>query len=135
MRWNLYDQSHRVYYKNGGADYWQFPPTPDLLNICQPFVSHARDWLGKINSFGPTDYLVCVYVQGGQIHLIRAHNGGKDTFDRPQRSVFVVWSEPLKNECLISFARWVQDSTWPIKDPVSLPHLLCLSIPIKSPKT
>jgi hypothetical protein len=126
---NIYDQANKATYPDYKSGYWQRQLTPEdapSREIYAQFTQNFGAALDTINSWGDTDFLAGLLLVDDTLFLARAHNGGRDKSDRPQRWTLFLWRENVAASA-VDISRWLHDPAWPAPQnnaPVPLPPVV-----------
>ena len=112
-KWNLYDQSTQSTYPDRSSGYWREKPDAEISSIYSKFTVSFGDALGRVNDWRPDEQMGGILVRGRTVWLLRVHNGGKDTRNRPQRWVIAACCGTLLDGCGIDIGEWLNGGQWP----------------------
>ncbi|MDR3228229.1 MAG: hypothetical protein LBT53_02280 [Puniceicoccales bacterium] len=130
---NIYDQANKATYPDYKSGYWQRQLTPEdapSREIYAQFTQNFETALNTINSWRDTDFLAGLLLVGDTLFLARAHNGGRDGHDRPQRWTLFLWREnaaAATAASAVDIPSWLHDPAWPAPPnnaPVPLPPVV-----------
>ena len=135
VTWNLYDQSTQSTYPDRTSGYWRNKPEAEISSIYSKFTQTFGDALGRVNAWASGEQMGGILVRGRTVWLLRVHNGGKDTRNRPQRWVIAACRSVIPEGYGIDIDGWLNGGQWPfsgvIAADVVIPPQAAYVVPLK----